>query len=388
MDIAADVPEITEAEIAPLPDSGAYTRYFKLLDSAFHLMTECVKVQSKGDTFETSLVEDMLKRLRYTMGALRVKNAFPEEPSSRGSMHVDMNESGFPNHYDFTKIDVDLVDRDSLLKDMPSGASLNGAIIKCLLTEQVEPMRLLATRAKRAYLEMLERDNLFLPLTFGPVTRWNQKNTGGVRGYVAGWGSYDPNRNMPFVYTMYFEQDESEQPLEEQGENFAKFLKVLRFESYHAPDKLNLLATGIDEALDPIHPKVIKRIRIGPLYTPLLIRERPSDKRSNAETVILDLFERVHTGDGFALFFNEEIISSIDQRVERRLFSSIAREVFYVPPLDDGANEAGSSRVHHHLLMPHSVYQAIQPEDARHLPRYHQRIKFSYDAKERIHEIG
>ena len=383
-----DGEEDSPQESAILPGVDAYAQYFKLQDTAFRLLMECVKSRSQQETFEATFIEDMLGRLRYTMAALRMKHAFPDPTSSRGNMHVDLDESGFPNHYDITALDADLVDRDSILKDIPSAKSLGEAILKSLLEDGEEPMRLLETRAKRAYLEMLDLKKIFVPYTMGSLARWQRKEEDGMRSYIMGWGCYDPNRNITFLYIMYFEQDASQQPLEEFGENFDKLQKVVRMESYHSPERLNLLATGIDEALEPIHPKLIKRIRIGPLFTPLLINERPSEKRTDAEITILDLFHRSRSDNDFALLFNEEIISSKTQVRERGFFKRIAREVFYVPELDDGAAEVGSSRVHRYLLMPHRVYQAISPEDIKHLPRYNERFRFSYDNKEQIHEIG
>lgn len=373
---------------AILPGDGDYEKYFKLQDAAFSLLLKCVKTRISSDTFEVLLMEDMLHRLRATMATLRMKYAFSDPSSPRGSMHVDLNESGYPNHYDVTALDVDMVDKDSILASLPSSKSLKEAILKHLLEEREEPRVLLETLAKRTYLETLDKGKLFFPFITGQLTRWNRKDDLDTRSYIVGWGCYDPTLNIPFVYSMYFKQDKDDQPYEEFGDNFSKLIKVLRFESYHSPDKLNLMATSIDQALEPIHPKVIKRVRIGPLYTPLLINQRPENARSDVEITFLDLFERAGCPDGFALLFNEEIVSSISQSTERTLFKKIQREVFYVPPMDDGAAEVGSSRVHRHILMPHSAYQVIRPEDVQHLPRYNERIRFSYDNEENIHEIG
>ena len=389
-DATLAMPIMSYETSAVLPGNDAYERYFKKLDRAFALQMECLKARSKqgNDTFEATVMQDMLARLRYTTTALRYKHAFTDPADPRGTLHVDLAESGFPNHYDMTAIDVDLVDAEPVLKSLPSAPLLDEEIVRCLLDDGEDPVNMLAVRAKRAYLEMLDRTKLFLPFTEGPVLRWNRKEEGAsTRGYVAGWGCYDPVRNMPFLHYMYFTQDSSELPFEDGGDNFAKFRRVIQSEGSHAPQQLSVLATGVDRALDPIHPKVIKRVGVGPLYTPLLINARPESDRSDVEKAILSVFQRADCERELALFFTEEIISSISQTQEG-LLKRVVREVFDVRPFSDDEMELGATWVHPYVILPHRALQAIRQSDEKTLPRWGKRKKFGYDKNGDLHEIG
>ena len=182
---------------------------------------------------------------------------------------------------------------------------------------------------------------------------------------------------------MFLTQDLSEQPFEEFGSNLTEFLKVMHEEGSHVPEKLHILAKSIDEKLDPIHPKVIKRIRIGPLRAQFLISNRPAEQLSEADAAAKSLFDRAGEEDDFVLMFSEEMTFSKEQIITtRHFFKKVAQEVFFIPLLGD---EADGDR---YILMPHRLYQEILPAEAQFIPRFQKRVKFSYDHKENVHEVS
>jgi hypothetical protein len=339
--------------------------------------------------FERDFTQDMIRRLLYTAEAMHWSCAYSDGESDR-RLCASLSDSGFPNFVDFTTVGNDLKDRETMLGDLPSAESLKKGIADNLLIEHNDPQRLLAALSQRSYLEMLDESKLFLPFTMGPVVPWNRAEWQGMRSYVAGWGCIDAQRNCPYLYTVYVDQNFSEVAFENEDENLAEFLKILRFEGSQAPEKLNLLGTALDISLRPlkIHPKVIKRVRIGPLYSPLLMQQRLADGLTETEQLLSDALSVTGQDDDLALLFNEEILFSKGQMTEGFLTKTM-REVFYVPQLDDDAEEVGSSRPpDRYILMPHRALQAIRPADADRLLRFNERIKFGYDSKENVHAIG
>jgi hypothetical protein len=392
MDLELDQRMLIEddADYMPLPGPEASQQYFGLLRQALPLSIKCLASRDSAPNTETStpvlegqFIQETIERFLYTVSALEMKYAFKDNENVENHLHVDLTDSGFPNYVDIDTVGIDLRDRDELLSNTLPEDKLKKLIIERMLREKREPQKLLEALAQRTYLEMLEPEKLFLPFTQGTLRNWHT-SASRMRGYVYSWGCYNPVRNCPFVHIMYFDQDFSEVAFQAGEDNLHAFLRVLREEGSHAPERLEDLARIIDERLESVHPKVLKRVRIGPLYSPFLIKARPESKLTDVEKMLLGLLERSASPTDFALLMTEQMVFSEKQLLlSKNLgFKTVAREVFYVPPLE----ELGD--VHRYLLMPHAAFQNITPEEGAVLPYYADRNKFGYDQKENVHAIS
>jgi hypothetical protein len=155
---------------------------------------------------------------------------------------------------------------------------------------------------------------------------------------------------------MTFDQDAGEEPLEQKGAAYAKLLEVLRAEGSRAPD-VGILALAIDDALDPIHPKILKRLCIGPLYAPMLLERHPPDPDDPAAAVLGPLIQRHgRRPDDFVLELRDEIVFSKAQQVTRSLLAprGKVREIFAITETDPECYARRASVIHHHVLLPRS----------------------------------
>ncbi len=371
---------------APLPNTEASAHYFKLIRRALPMALKCLAMhgtpQLDKNIYEAEVIGDMVQKLLFSASLLEIKFAFPNGDDSAYGLNIDLEESGFPSFTNIDGLAVDLMHRDASLAEMRSSEEqLKKLILDHMIEKQREPNVMLRELARRTYLELLDQDKLLLPYTPGQLIPWTVKEEG-VRGYLFSWGTYSVAHNCLFVHLMFLTQDETEDAFEKCGDNLAEFLNVIKDEGSHVPDKLHLLAKSIDDRLDPIHPKILKRVRIGPIRSPFLINARPQERLSEAEAAFKELFDRAAEQDDFEMTFSEEMTYSKEQVTRKKyLFKSVVQEVFFVPLLD---NDIDITR---YILMPHRLYQEITPDEERHIPHYVRRIKFSYDHKEKVNEV-
>jgi hypothetical protein len=161
---------------------------------------------------------------------------------------------------------------------------------------------------------------------------------------------------------MGFEQDKDVDPLENSPTLFRQFTKVIRAEGSRVPD-LQILGASIDEALTAIHPKIIKRIGIGPLYSPLLL----NGDTVEVELCACSLLKRVgHRVSDFMLQFTTEVLFSESQRITKGIFSpKRAMEIFHIPSTDEEAFKRRASMFRKHIMLPHIANQHITAVEAK-----------------------
>lgn len=375
----------TNPEFAVLADDAAYASYFSLLTRTFELVLEGYRVGGSGDTFEAQTVKRYLQRLIDTVEALRRKYSYT--PSTRRMLWVDLEDSGFPNGQEMSLLGVDLLHRDRRLAELPGEATLKQLLLDAMFEKLDDDKELLWQLAERSYLEQLHEDRLFLPFVSdlehsGPVR--SEAGTGGARTYVTAWGCYDFRTNRPYIHILTFEQDADQKPLEERGPNHLHLLEVIETEGARVPD-VGILAMAIDDGIETIHPKVLKRIGFGPLYTPTLLRRHPTpDER---ERLLLELFERHGSDEDVIMAITDEIVFSKRQQVTKPLFSPSGRvrEIFHIPESDPESYRRRASVVHKHVLLPHALAQHLDNDLSEQVPDFANARLLTYDAGGTIH---
>jgi len=155
---------------------------------------------------------------------------------------------------------------------------------------------------------------------------------------------------------------------------------VLRAEGSRAPD-VGILALAIDDALDPIHPKIVKRLCIGPLYTPLLLAQRPTGDADAPSMFATLLQQHGRRPDDFVLQLCDEIVFSKAQQVTRSLLSprGKVREIFAITETDPECYARRASVVHHNVVMPHDLLQHVVPAILAGAPMLRRCRKITYD---------
>ena len=133
---------------------------------------------------------------------------------------------------------------------------------------------------------------------------------------------------------------------------------MLRAEGSRAPD-VGILALAIDDALDPIHPKILKRLCIGPLYTPLLLAQHPAGDADAPSLFATLLQQHGRRPDDFvpAALRRDRLLKA--QQVTRSLLSprGKVREIFAITETDPECYARRASVVHHNVVLPHDLLQ-------------------------------
>lgn len=366
-----------------LPGTDDYTRYFNLLSSGYAMLQQMYTLEGSADSSEAQIVSVYLNRLLYTVEALRMK--YTHMPAHQRLLWIDLSDSGFPNAQDISMVSVDLLHRDQRLRDLPSAEMLKSLLIDHLFEQQSDSPELLWQLSERSYLAMLKEENLFLTFNLTDADIRQQPSDKGKRTYLASWGCYDFKTNRPYIHLMTFDQDPEDEPLQNKGANYSSLIEIIKAEGSRVPD-VGILAIAIDDALESIHPKIIKRIGIGPLYAPLLL-DQPGTSHDDKHLAMQELLGDWASAEDMVLAMTHEIVFSKRQEVSRSLFKANGqvREVFHLPDDDPEVFARRASVVHKHVLMPHSVAQHLSEAIVARVPELQNAKVMTYDAKGNVY---
>lgn len=370
-----------------LDSDDSYAQYFNLLSNAFSWLLACYS-SGAPESYEAGIVPGFLRKLLYTIEVLRVKYTY-------GSMHnrslwVDLTDSGFPNSQEIMNITQDLLTRKERLRVLPVKSIRKSILLDTMLLPPHEaPRELLWQLSEREYLEMLDEEKLFLLFTPGEIVCRGEDNK--CRNYIYSWACYDFHSNRPYIHLMTFDQDKYKEPLEAKGTAYYEFLQVVKGEGSRAPD-VAILAIGIDEALESIHPKIVKRLSLGPLYGKLLFDNKEvaeEEPRQNAMRKILTAYARGK--NDFLLFSSDDIVFSKAQQVVRGILNprGKVREIFAITETDPECFAKHASVINHYLLLPHWILQNINPEEIQEtVPEFNRCQKITYNDRKEVEIHG
>lgn len=269
-------------------------------------------------------------------------------------LRYDPTESSFPNHIEFRELEADLARKEEVLRDLPTGETLKQAMLDFVFQHREVPDVLMRQLAKREYHLLLSRysqlGGLFREFTPGQLQLLDDTGGSLVRQYLYAWGAFDVLTNRPHVYLLLFEQDARVPSLErDDAAREAFFVAVKKHTVNTAP--LRIIAQDLDEALQYLRPKVLKRMDIGPLYG-----------RYAKDDSLYTRFLNAHFGPAdLAMKYTTEIVFSIGEEKKKKGFlnSGRLRQVFFVDKSNPETLERNVSRVDAYLLATHGVVQYL-----------------------------
>jgi hypothetical protein len=321
------------------------------------------KIEEEGGgqeaELESKVVADFLDRLLRSIDAIHFRSLADTEDEK---VFVDLTASGFPNAHEIRRLVVDQGEASARLKTLETGKNLRTRLVDQLIRTQKDPLETLAKLGERAYVERLNgAGDLFLLCTPGSFTRLGSEN--GMRKYAYAWGCYDSDTNRPYLHILTFDQDTSQDPLEERSLYRDRFLEIVHSEGSRS-NRLYPMILAIDNALDGIHPKIIKRICLGPFFSEHVFGGRDQSKLSREEEVVQALL-MTGSPEDFVLCGSEEIIvSKGEDRLAKGILANLGlrksvRQIFLVHDAALGIMGTGVSHAHRFTLLPHSIAQQL-----------------------------
>lgn len=396
--------------IMEMHDTSQYGAYMRLLARVFEQLGSYYGQTSREDQTDSSEERSMAlyaQKFLATLHALDLKYRF--SPAERGRPSIA--SSGFPYFYDIMKLDADLSTRAERLPKFPELKSLKSLLLDSLMVPRPDPndpdarsaheerrKGLVWQIAERAYLDSLDLRTQFFFFTPGllmPITpgAWAGEEKG-RRAYLFSWGCFDIESNRPCVYFMLFTQLESARPLHEPGNpEYVRFLETVQHLGGRAPKELKVVAVRFDETFGTLFPKVLKRITIGPLVSPMLYKQLGEYELPKGSAKLAQAFEDARASDDdFLLHLSTEFVLSRGEVAPEPKFSALftgekekARQVFHVPKTDRKLLERGASSVQHYALMPHRLRQHLTEDILAEIPELADTATLVYQEGEIAH---
>ena len=339
-----------------LDDDRAARRYFRKFGRITELLTGVAGAMAKEGGLtaqEAEVLSAYIGSIASTFRALSMKYLIAGQLKS-GARHltIDFHESGFPVFQEIVTLANDAAQAGTHLANLPEAAALKDGMVKVILSERRVPTELQYALSQRLYFERLTKGNLFLA-QMHPQAQWLADLPNGRRKFLIYWAVYDSQMNVPVAYLMEVE-DSGRKPLPKDESRWPAVQAHLLAQSVGGL-KLLTIAKGFDADFPDLHPKRLRRLFLGPMYS-----QAYTLQTGPIRDVLTDA--RPGEGEDWALAWTLEEIESERVEVENGWFSATEREVFRLDPLS-GAGDQGATRVGRNLILPERVYQALAEKD-------------------------
>ncbi len=338
-----------------LTDPFTSRRYFRKFDTITgHLTRVAATMQAEGtlNKAEVRVITRYLTALSYTFRALGLKYLMVGRDAGRffGSLAMDKRDSGFPVAAELMTMANDAQQAASHLVNMPSAAAYKDDMLRQIIGDRVVPTKLQFALSQRLYYEELVKGDLFWARN-DPDYQWLGNVGEDRRRFLLHWAVYDSQTNLPVIYLMEVEdsgrtglpKDEGRWPAV-QAHLMAQALGAL---------KLVTIAKGFDEDFDDLHPKRLRRIHVGPMYSHAYTEQSGPLREVLAQA-------RAPEGEDWALVWTTEELESERAVSERSSwFGKVDREVFALDPFGGRGAETGATRMERALILPERPFQSL-----------------------------
>lgn len=337
-----------------LYDGPTARRYFAKFERITgHLLRVTGEVEAEGQLTRTEarILGRYLTALTGTFRALSYKYLMTGRSEGSASLTFDRHESGFPVAQELMMMALDAAQVQKHLGGMASTAELKDRMVRQILRDLTVPVQLQFALAQRLYYEALalavdQAGGIFWPKN-DPDVQFIRELPG-RRHFLLHWAVYDTQLNLPVVYLMDVE-DSGKKPLPRDDRRWPMVQAHLMAQSAMGL-KLLTIAQGFDKDFNGLHPKRLRRMTLGPMYShDFTLQSGPiSQVLSDAKAA---------DGDDWALVWTvEDLLSEREEEVKEGWFSSAERQVF---KLDAFAPDSGLSRMDRMVILPERPYQVL-----------------------------
>ena len=352
------VKDVLTSDHHELYDTLTARRYFAKFDRITgHLARVAAEVEAEGKLSRTEarVLGVYLKAVAGTFRALNHKYLMTGRGEGAPRLTIDRHESGFPVAQELMTMAVDAQQAEKHLAGMPSETELKDRMVRQIVGDQTIPTALQFALSQRYYYEALAAGGLFWARN-DPDAQWIEdvSNSGGDRRhFLVHWAVWDTQDNLPVVYLMDLE-DSGKKPLPNDAYRWPEVQHALMAQSVGGL-KLLTIATGFDKDFPDLHPKRLRRIILGPMYSAgFTLQSGPISK-------VLEGAKAPEEEDWALVWTVEDLVSDREEVVKDGWFSSRTRQIYRLDPLT-GA-DTGATVQERMIILPERPYQVLVEQD-------------------------
>lgn len=354
--MADEVKQALTNDHAELYDPLVARRYFSKFEKiGGYLGKVAAEMETTGALTRTEarVLGGYLGGVIGTFRALSLKYLMTGKAEAASRLTIDRHESGFPVAQELMVMALDAAQADKHLSGMASEAEIKDRMIRTIVGELKIPAGLQFSLSQRLYFEALKAGGLFWARN-DPVAQWIEQ-VGERRHYLIHWAVWDTAVNLPVVYLMDLE-DSGKKPLPNDDYRWPPLQQKVLAQSVGGL-KLLTIATGFDTDFEDLHPKRLRRITLGPMYSAsFTLQSGPISK------VLEDA--KAPQGQDWALVWTvEDLVSEREEMVKEGWFSSRPKQIYKLDPLT-GA-DSGTTRLERMIILPERPYQVLVEQDPK-----------------------
>ncbi|MBY0350647.1 hypothetical protein [Tabrizicola sp.] len=352
----AGVKDVLTSDHAELYDTAVARRYFaKFGRITGHLGRVSAEMETEGRLTRTEarVLGRYLTAVAGTFRALSHKYLMTGRGETAPRLTIDRHESGFPVAQELMTMAVDASQAAKHLGGMPSEAELKDRMVRQIVGEQTIPTALQFALSQRYYYEALVAGGIFWARN-DPDAQWIE-DLGERRHFLVHWAVWDTQVNLPVVYLMDLE-DSGSKPLPNDAYRWPQAQAALMAQSVGGL-KLVTIATGFDKDFEGLHPKRLRRIILGPMYSAsFTLQSGPISKVLEGA--------KAPEGEDWALVWTvEDLIADREEEVKDGWFSSSVRQVYKLDPV--AGADLGATRQDRMIILPEKPYQVLVEQDPK-----------------------
>jgi hypothetical protein len=335
-----------------LYDTLVARRYFAKFDRITgHMGQVAQELEAEGrfTRTETRVLGRYVSAIGATFRALSHKYLMTGRSEGAPRLTFDRHESGFPVAQELMVMALDAAQSAKHLAGMASEPELKDRMIRQIVGDLTIPTQLQFALSQRLYYEALAQGGLFWARN-DPDCQWIE-DVGPRRRFLVHWAVYDTQVNLPVVCLLEVE-DSGKKPLPNDDRRWPQAQHHLMAQSL-AGLKLLTIASGFDKDFADLHPKRLRRIHIGPMYShDFTLQSGPiSEVLSTA---------KAPDGEDWALVWTvEDLRSDRAEQVKDGWFSTVEREIFALDPFAGKGVDTGATRMERMVVLPETPFQVL-----------------------------
>ena len=351
-----------------LDDDIAARRYFAKFERITQMLlgvAEEMEAERSISPLDSDVLEGYVQAIAASFRALSLKYLIAGRLDGVAQRHltIDLHESGFPVFQEIVTMANDAAQAQQHLEGLPDATRLKDEMVRQIVGERTVPVKLQYAMSQRLYFEALARGGLFFA-QMHPQAQWLADVDGGRRRFLIHWAVYDSQMNVPIVYLMEVE-DSGRRALPKDETRWPSVQMHLMSQSANAL-KLLTIAKGFDQDFADLHPKRLRRLYLGPMYSQAFTLQTGP---------IREVLEGAKSpeGEDWALAWTVEELESERVEYERGWFSDTQREVFKLDPFAGRGVDTGATSVTRSFILPQRPFQVLaekDPEGFRKVKKY------------------